>query len=119
MFSIPVSTIIMFILCSCIFSLSASSQYLFVLGTWYSYLLPCSKLIILQSSGYRYRLPSEIFKPQVVSHVALNIICSNITVVSLVSAHGCLNITRDSCRYERLPRVCIAYVCIEAAILTP
>ena len=42
-------------------SLSVSSQYLFVLGIWYSYLLPCSKLIILQSSRYRYRFPSEIF----------------------------------------------------------
>ena len=42
-----------------------------------------------------------------------------ITIVSPVSAHGRLNITCDSCPYERLPGVCIAHICIEAAILTP
>ena len=39
--------------------------------------------------------------------------------MSLVSARGRLNIIRDTCPYGRLPWVCIAYVCIEAAILTP
>ena len=39
--------------------------------------------------------------------------------MSPVSAHGRLNVTHDSCPYEHLPGVCIAYVCIEAAILTP
>ena len=41
------------------------------------------------------------------------------TVVSWVSVHGPLNITRDFGPHERLPGIKISYICIEAATLTP
>ena len=41
------------------------------------------------------------------------------TVVSRVSAHGCLNITRDFGPHGRLPGIKIPYVCIEAATVAP
>ena len=43
----------------------------------------------------------------------------DITVVSWVSVHGCLNIIRDFGPHGRLPGIKIPYVCIEAATLTP
>ena len=42
-----------------------------------------------------------------------------VTVVSRVSAHGCLNITHDFGLHGHLPRIKIPYVCIEAAIVVP
>ena len=41
------------------------------------------------------------------------------TVVSQVSAHGRLNITRDFGPHGRLPGIKIPYVCIEAATVAP
>ena len=46
-------------------------------------------------------------------------IYNNITIVSRVSAHGHLNITRDFGPHGRLPGIKIPYVCIEAATVTP
>ena len=48
--------------------------------------------------------------------VQRTIVNSDHTVVSRVSAHGCLNITRDFCLHRRLPGIKIPY---EAATLTP
>ena len=42
-----------------------------------------------------------------------------ITVVSQVSVHGHLNITRDFGPHGRLPRIKIPYVCIEASTVAP
>ena len=42
-----------------------------------------------------------------------------ITVVSRVSAHGCLNIIHDFGLYGHLPGIKIPYVCIEAATVAP
>jgi hypothetical protein len=42
-----------------------------------------------------------------------------VTVVSRVSAHRSLNITRDFGPHGRLPRIKIPYICIEAATVTP
>ena len=42
-----------------------------------------------------------------------------LTVVSRVSAHGCLNMTHDFGLHGRLPGIKIPYVCIEAAIVAP
>ena len=41
------------------------------------------------------------------------------TVVSWVSAHGCLNITRDFGPHGRLPGIKLPYFCIEAATVAP
>ena len=41
------------------------------------------------------------------------------TVVSRVSAHGHLNITRDFGPHGHLPVIKIPYVCIEAATVAP
>ena len=39
--------------------------------------------------------------------------------MSQVSAHRCLNIARDIGLHGRLPGMLIAYICMEAATLTP
>ena len=41
------------------------------------------------------------------------------TIVSQVSAHGCLNISRDFGPHGCLPGIKIPYVCIEAATVAP
>ena len=49
----------------------------------------------------------------------IHLIMMHITVVSRVSAHGRLNITRDFGPHGHLPGIKIPYVCIEAATVAP